>query len=373
MTKDYFSGLFLPPDPARPVPVYCQLAESLAHFIGANGVPAGVRLPGVEELAASAKVSVGTMEKALQSLIADGVCSRRPKRGTFVGAAPPPGHKRRVAGLMSLPPLSDGAPIHARILAGIHAAAGEMGVELTSVNAGDPAIAQFASDPAVEWLGVLLIYWFHRSDVEAALAKDPRTRYVFVNYDFGSATTASERLGAVLNDDFAGGFELGMALRRRGHRHIAVLSNELDDCNYLNRIAGLEAVGKIFHDPAWQVTVRSIPAAETTLPQEEVGRRLARAALRETPAPTAIVALNDLMAFGAAEVAASRVEVAGYDHVMPELSRLGRFSTVEIDFFRIGYLALKLIAGAFPAASRIIRVAPRLLTQWQSPGAEHEL
>jgi GntR family transcriptional regulator len=70
--------------PAKPLPVYLQIAELLARQIKAGYWREGERLPTEAELAQTLDVAVGTLRKALALLSEQGVLERIQGSGTYV-------------------------------------------------------------------------------------------------------------------------------------------------------------------------------------------------------------------------------------------------------------------------------------------------
>lgn len=70
--------------PAKPLPVYLQIAELLARRIKAGHWREGERLPTEAELASQLHVAVGTLRKALAQLSKQGVLERIQGSGTYV-------------------------------------------------------------------------------------------------------------------------------------------------------------------------------------------------------------------------------------------------------------------------------------------------
>ncbi len=64
--------------------IYVQLSNQLKNYIAKKNLEPGAMLPDIKTIARSAKVSVKTAERALDKLIKEGICFRRPKKGTFV-------------------------------------------------------------------------------------------------------------------------------------------------------------------------------------------------------------------------------------------------------------------------------------------------
>jgi DNA-binding GntR family transcriptional regulator len=72
------------PLPAKPLPVYLQIAELLARQIKAGYWHSGERLPTEAELAQTLSVAVGTLRKSLGLLEEQGVLERIQGSGTYV-------------------------------------------------------------------------------------------------------------------------------------------------------------------------------------------------------------------------------------------------------------------------------------------------
>jgi GntR family transcriptional repressor for pyruvate dehydrogenase complex len=66
-----------------------MIANRLRAQIVSGELPAGTKLPGHRELAATHSVSVGSMREAISMLISNGLIETRAGRGTYVTAAPP--------------------------------------------------------------------------------------------------------------------------------------------------------------------------------------------------------------------------------------------------------------------------------------------
>ncbi len=66
------------------LPLYQRLRDQVAQQIAHNVWRPGEAIPTEAELAATHKVAVGTVRKAMDALVADGLVERRQGRGTFV-------------------------------------------------------------------------------------------------------------------------------------------------------------------------------------------------------------------------------------------------------------------------------------------------
>ena len=71
-------------DKNKPEPVYQQINEQLLKLIRQDNLPPGTLMPSVKLVAAASGVSLRTADQAMQALVDEGICFRRPKKGTFV-------------------------------------------------------------------------------------------------------------------------------------------------------------------------------------------------------------------------------------------------------------------------------------------------
>ena len=71
-------------DKNKPEPVYQQIKEQLLKLIRQDNLPPGTLMPSVKLVAAASGVSLRTADQAMQALVDEGICFRRPKKGTFV-------------------------------------------------------------------------------------------------------------------------------------------------------------------------------------------------------------------------------------------------------------------------------------------------
>lgn len=86
------------PDPARPEPVYRQLADHLAELIAARRLAAGERVPPSRELAAALGLARNTVTRAYEWLVETGWLGAHVGRGTFVLGPPARRPERESAG-----------------------------------------------------------------------------------------------------------------------------------------------------------------------------------------------------------------------------------------------------------------------------------
>jgi len=73
-------------DPASPVPLFAQLAESIRLDVVGGAVKPGDRLPSAREVASSLEINLHTVLRAYQVLRDEGLVDLRPGRGAVVTA-----------------------------------------------------------------------------------------------------------------------------------------------------------------------------------------------------------------------------------------------------------------------------------------------
>ncbi len=64
--------------------MYLQIMEQIRHRIAVGDWPPGTEIPSIRALAAATKVSVITVKRAFDDLLAEGVLVTRQGKGTFV-------------------------------------------------------------------------------------------------------------------------------------------------------------------------------------------------------------------------------------------------------------------------------------------------
>jgi GntR family transcriptional regulator len=71
-------------DAQNPTPLYLQLAENLRGMINGGALRVGEALPSERELSAMTRISRVTVRKAIDTLLREGMLSRRPGSGTYI-------------------------------------------------------------------------------------------------------------------------------------------------------------------------------------------------------------------------------------------------------------------------------------------------
>ncbi len=352
-------------DVAGGLPIYEQIRNQIGAFIADNAQVAGTPLPDIRSLAKMAGVSVRTVERALDSLIRDGICYRRPKKGTFVGAGPRTVARRVCAlchaqGLVSF----ERDLIQAAIYRGIREQSQRRKLDSVFLNGrAREDIAFYHQAHGMDFRGVIMLHWENLGEALELTRAFPGLRFVFLNYFLPGFEQTPGNLYGIFDDDFAGGYQVADHLARRGHRQVAVCT--ADQPNYVERVRGFR---KGWRDAGRTTTRCGVQTGARAAGEDwrDVGRRLAERIFRARPRTDAIFCVNDILATGVTTWLNETgrrddVEVFGYDNAIPTLSRDNRFGTVAVDFEGIGAKAIELLSEAPGDFPKILRLTPTLL------------
>ncbi len=355
---------------ASATPVYLQIKKQLREYIVRNKLEPDAPIPNVKQVAEMTGVSLRTADLAMMALVEDGVCYRRPKKGTFVA------HnvfanmgQRRMVGINchhSLQEMENNI-LEMTVYRGI----AEKGQALKIVpffitGSLDENIDFYRSSREMSLSGIILLSEVARDNTLDSLKAFPNVRFVLINYDIANFSDAPDNIVGIFNDDFAGGYQAAEYMINHGHREFAVFSYEVGDENYHHRIDGfLQAL----NDSGIRIHPELIlnggsPVGKTNKGLIEMGTELAKQALHCGRKFDAILCVNDYLASGAMEYcqsAGNGIAVIGYDNLNPELSQRLSFPTIAIDFCSMGRKAVEVLSGQIIPSQKIIRMAPRLI------------
>ncbi len=349
-----------------------QLRNQLSAYISDQRLPVGTKLPNVKDLADMAEVSLKTSERALQALIEEGICFRRPKKGTFVGnqyAAPT---ISKVCGICHFNNLDsvENDDIQNLIFQGIKKESENVCDTLFLNGNLEESIRRYLDQRSIDLCGVIMLHWADIVHGVELARSFPRLRFVFTNYQTDDFENTPKNVFGVFNDDFGGAYQLADNLLSRGHEKFGIISLDQDNSNYRRRLEGFSSCVKSGGFTIQENHILSAPRDREDYNYDELcelGQNLAAKLLNGKNIPSVIFAPNDHLAEGAliaveASGLLGKVEVAGYDALNPYRQRI-KFSTVAIDFEKIGRIALKLLTDKTCHYSKITYVNPQLLVK----------
>ena len=351
-------------------PVYLQIKKQLRNYIISNKLEPDAPIPNVKQVAAMAGVSLRTADLAMMALVEDGICYRRPKKGTFVAHSVLSNiGQRRVVGINCHHSLQEmeSSLLEMAIYRGIAEKGQELKVVPFFITGGlDENIDFYQSSREMALTGIVLLSEISRSKNLDNLKAFPNVRFVLINYDIANFSDAPNNIVGIFNDDFAGGYQAAEYMLNKGYREFAVLSYDVDDENYHHRIDGfLQAL----NDSGIRIAPELIlnggnPVGKNERGLIEIGSTLMTKALSSNRKLDAVLCVNDYLAFGAKEycqATGNDIGVIGYDNLNPQLSQRMFFPTISIDFCSMGRKAVEILSGQSIPAQKIIRISPRLI------------
>lgn len=342
-----------------PESLYLQFKEQLKAHICSQKLPPGSRLPGIKTLARLAGVSVKTANSGLNELLRERVCVRHPKKGTFVAGGPSPAQqcrRKKVCMLYHRNPANvlnhDDVRVH--LLQGIQTGCREHGVDLLFFS-GDPVetIEIYRNNDRIEITGVLMLEASgFEEDIRVAQIY-PQLRFIYFNdYAFSFEKTPRNVYG-IFHDDFSGGYQAGIQMAALRPSSFTLIGVKLPIETYRKRAAGFRmALTENGYDPEVQLSEYWENGPIRTLNDlRGIGYQTAGRLLKAAAPLSAVFVLNDVIAEGVWERfrEADRLEsllLFGYDNIFPEISRDRHFSTIDINFRKMGQCAVELITAS---------------------------
>ncbi len=355
------------------VPAYLQIKEQLKVNIRAANLAPHSMLPNLKTLAEEAKVSIRTVDLAIGELVSEGICYRRPKKGTFIAEAeagfPLAGAaaaaQRRI-GLLPVPPseifrLQCDLAL-ANLYTGFYRAATSVAGDL--IMAGDDveaALEFYGGQRNMALKGVVLMNFTGIDEAVKLALKHPELKFVYANYFFEFFENTPDNVYGVFNDDFSGAYRIVEYFLARGYSRPALCSMEIADLNYHARLRGFRQAA------ADAGMTAELPFFSGASGDAEIniasGMAAADAFFAMANPPDIVFCTNDHLACGLMKYMhrnpGREMTVVGYDGQLPFGYENYRFSTVQIDFAGIGARAVETIFSDRYAPKQI-RIQPDL-------------
>lgn len=354
-----------------PEPLYLQFKEQLKKAILCNDVPPGTQLPDLRTLAESANVSIRTAYKGMNELIKTGICQRRPKKGTFVADSSkiPMDKRKQVCGYLAIQgeeQITRDAFV-GKMLHGLRDASREHGVDLLQITRSPiEAMECYSNNEKLNFLGMFALELCSFKHLATLAELYPKKRFVLLNFNTESFECTPKNLLGVFNDEFSGGYQAGEAASSTRASRIAAVWQE-DSCNnYFRRLKGFQAA---LRDNGYnldkQLQICKLERPNGLLQLLQHGRKCGKELALQKEKPEVVFVVNDLVAAGIQDswrkyANDSPLMLIGYDNIYPNYSQNGHFSTVAIDFYRIGYRGLSLLMGIGSETKQLL-ITPQLL------------
>jgi DNA-binding LacI/PurR family transcriptional regulator len=358
-------------DKTRAVPIYMQIKESMLNYIKENNLPAGTALPNVKKVALSAGVSTRTADQAFKSLIADNICFRRPKKGTFV-AERKNLEAKKMCGIISTHSFNNVQQniLLSELYSGISKAARKYHTDASMIF-GDPeqSIKSYEMSNNFNFQGVMAIEADCLDEIIQLAQNYPAKIFIVLNYMLNGIKDTPSNVYAVVNDDFKGAYELAEYYIANGCKSAALLTCELGygDMTYNERergfIQAFKDYGVNFDLSKDKLTIDGKEGNMATISSMAYLR--VKKYFVEAGKPDVIFSVNDVMAEGVeeciiAEKLISKVQVAGYDCLVKEIAAKHRFNSVKVNYSEMGRIGMQIINSNGKDYPKIVKVAPEL-------------
>lgn len=349
-------------------PLYEQLYRILLGEILCGHAAEGEKLPGMTQLAHDYGVSTITVNLALDKLIRDGYCLRRPKKGTFVTDCRKPVHQEKSGTiiLFSTSVNSEIDLVDTPFYIHLRRAAENFPQANLLVISGPQAFQQLTEqlDHNRSIIGVIVVA-IHAFARLLELVKNYREfPFVLLNYQYPEfEKIAPENLRAVFNDEFSGGYTAASELFARGAKEIGVIQYGVGDNNYKLRLQGfLQA--HVDHGFAFKET--NLCNIDSVLPALERGYNGMGVLLSRNPRLDAVFCINDILAAGAVRFlklspAHHDLFIIGYDNHLPELHVANHFSTIAINSAAMSSAAVRMLLTPEVYHCKQLFISPRLI------------
>ncbi|NCB01503.1 MAG: LacI family transcriptional regulator [Spirochaetia bacterium] len=159
-------------------------------------------------------------------------------------------------------------------------------------------------------------------------------------------------------NNFEAGYMVGKHLMELGHHHVAYVSTSLNR-EHSARVRRLEGLKKAYHESFPKEDVSIFSSDVTSLQELRIlniehitGYKLTQKILKEHPEITAIVAINDMVAYGVIHAIQeanlpipSHISVSGFDNIYPSQYNSIPLTTVEHSILQRGKSAVRLMAN----------------------------
>jgi GntR family transcriptional regulator of arabinose operon len=358
-------------DKNKSIPIYMQIKEQLVDYITRNNLPSGSLLPNVKKVAMQAGVSTRTADQAFQELINDGLCFRRPKKGTFV-AKKEELEVKKLCGLLGSYQMENMQQniLIAELYSGISEAAKKYDVDASILfGNSERSINLYETAGNFDFLGAMALEPRRVEEVVNLARRYPDKKFIILNYMIEGIDDTPDNVYAIVNDDFGGAYKIAEYYISRGCKAPAIVNYPLDyhDETYNERTRGfLQAVKDYALDfdssqnilmPHQDSTDRNGFICSAYL---EVKKFLARG-----KRPDIIFTVNDYLAEGIekcieSEGLTGQIQVAGYDCLVKEFSVERRFNSVRVNYTEMGRVAMAVLNDCTRKYPKIIKVMPEL-------------
>lgn len=351
--------------PGGKVPVYIRLKNEILSDIRNGKYPENSPLPAVNVIADNAGISVRTAYLAVQELVKDGVCFRRPKKGTYVGS-PAELVRRAVCAVWTEYSESSpfGHPLSSVFYCGILQACGKFGITPVLVSeAPEEVIRRYDRSREFDFKGVLVLDSAKFDSTVELARKFPEKKFFFVNYVMKKINDLPPNMTAVVDDGYRGAYRMIEHLISLQCNDFVIFDVDLgpEDRTYCDRLRGAMAALRDYSVP---VEAKDVLRRDR-FKQEEWAFLAMTRLLRSGRRPQAVFCVNDLLAVGVCRALEAEkvtgVAVAGYDNLYPHFSEQWGFDTMQVPYSQMVIESLRLLSSDGESPERVIKLRSELV------------
>ena len=347
------------------IPIYIQLKNAILADIKNGKYPEFSALPPVNAIADNAGVSVRTAYIAVQELIKDGICFKRPKKGTFVGD-PANLTKHPVCAVWtqynSDTPLE--YPLSSVFYCGLLQGCAQNNITPVLINdAPESVIKRYDRSNEFDCKGMLVLDRDKFNKTVELAKKFPEKKFFFINYFVKKLDTQPPNMFSIVNDDYNGAYKMAEHIISHNCKDIIILSAKLttDDRTYHDRIKGALAA---FKEYSINISKKNIFLLDRTN-QIQNARLSIIKLLRSGRRPQAIFCVNDLLAAGASQARSAEninnIKVTGFDHLFPNYAAEEGFATMKVPYTKMVMEALRLLDSDEKISDNIIKIQSEII------------
>ena len=352
---------------------YTQVKETIAAAIQNGQLEPLSKLPPISQIARDAGVSLRTADLALQSLINEGFCFRRPKKGTFV-AAGKRFNRQSICGVLgNLDPIN--YPIHALLYVGIMETSIRRNVPTLTIPL--PSGVKEQSSPeqiishcdksrefALKGVFIMNPEYFHQG-IELAKAF-PQKRFFLLNYEMNDFHKLPNNMAAVINDNYRGACRLAeRVFGQYQPKTVSFFTHSLKACNditYRERERGVRDAAKAAGVKVTQTILNPVSIGSAA-GQMDFARETVLNFLKSKKTDF-IFAANDYLALGAQKAIeelgmTQKIGIAGYDALATLPGEF--FPTVKIPYTEMGKIGLAEMLNPDFRMPQVVKLQPEVI------------
>ena len=353
--------------------IYIQLKNDIKAAIKSGKFPPMAKLPSVSEIAEASGVSLRTADTALRELIYEGVCFRRPKKGTFVSDMfmENDSCKQDICGILTQPvPMH--YPLQTLLHCGIMESAARNNISSFMIPLQDfnrkesPAnvIRRFDEGTGFNLRGIVAADFDCCTEIIKIAPEFPDKRFFLINYQSSKLKDLPPNVAAVVNDDYAGAYHLAQYIFSEYKiKKCVIMTMELPefDMSYILRCKGFKKA--ISEEGVSLSAVLKIETCGYISDFVNFSYEAAKEFFLNGGEADFIFVVNDLMVSGVQKALeelklSDKIYISGHD-CLHNLQGSG-FPTVKVAYTEMGKVAVEKMLDPDSKMQTVIKLLPEI-------------